>query len=428
MKDIFAFALATPNTGELNQIWGALETFAKQTKTAKESEKNFLFPLNKKTLSEMREPFSILNYKSYRSFKNDANKMLDKYFQKIKTPPKVFIMSYTQALNELSDKNIDAMCRVVKEYYKKHNYGKILTTVLTSRLHPYKYVDIINIPEHMFVSTDTNFKFLENKRLKSKIVITKGIVSNFTTSSIKKKHKQLIEKISSLAKDKKLEKWLKKYDLFCQSSKRVVMLLGGRVNGPEIQFNMEYAKKLYQDAEKLSQCGYSIIIANGPRTPNDITDYLHEKSKNNPRILFHNCKTIATTDEDRSPSRWRIYSGKYEDEFNITKQIGNIYPGIIYFDNTMVMHTADSFASCESTSISIPTAISKTGIYIDSKIRHDCYVLYNMLCSKYTLDWDEFVFLATNIGIEPKNFNPKELKNPTKLFVERVLAELHNKS
>ena len=206
------------------------------------------------------------------------------------------------------------------------------------------------------------------------------------------------------------------------------MLLGGRVNGPEIQFNMEYAKKLYQDAEKLSQYGYSIIIANGPRTPNDITDYLHEKSKNNPRILFHNCKTIATTDEDRSPSRWRIYSGKYEDEFNITKQIGNIYPGIIYFDNTMVMHTADSFASCESTSISIPTAISKTGIYIDSKIRHDCYVLYNMLCSKYTLDWDEFVFLATNIGIEPKNFNPKELKNPTKLFVERVLAELHNKS
>ncbi len=62
------------------------------------------------------------------------------------------------------------------------------------------------------------------------------------------------------------------------------------MEGPEIVFDVNFAKKIYADAEKLSQSGYGVVIVNGPRTPNDVTDYLFEQTQHNPQIIFQNSK------------------------------------------------------------------------------------------------------------------------------------------
>ena len=128
---------------------------------------------------------------------------------------------------------------------------------------------------------------------------------------------------------------------YFRKRKRVVFCLGGRVEGSEIIFDINYAQKLYNDAEKLAASNYGIVFVNGPRTPNSVTDYLYEKSLKNPNTIFQNCKRIAQSKEDYLPSAWRIYSGPHEDEFKKLQALGNIYPAVLGMDNTLAIHTLE---------------------------------------------------------------------------------------
>ncbi len=154
---------------------------------------------------------------------------------------------------------------------------------------------------------------------------------------------------------------------------------------------------------------------------------MYESAQNNANITFQNCKKIASSDEERTPQKWRIYSGKYETEFRALEKIGNIYPGIIGFDNLIVVHTMDSYASCETANAAMLTAISGDGLYINPDLRRDCLNLQQLLCPKYAIDWDEFLEMATHMHIEPKSLAPQVLSSPLRVFAETVLNRLNRR-
>jgi hypothetical protein len=174
----------------------------------------------------------------------------------------------------------------------------------------------------------------------------------------------------------------------------------------------------------LAAQGFGVAFVNGPRTPNDVTDYLYEQSLEKPQILFYNCKKIAKTDEDRTSDSWRIYSGKHEESFRKMQKLGNIYQGLLGYKNTLVVHTMDTYASCETTSAGIPTAISSNGLYIDPVVRYDCINLFQLLCPKYAINFDEFVNITCNMKIEPQDLRPRVLSNPLRVFAETVSKHL----
>jgi len=292
--------------------------------------------------------------------------------------------------------------------------------VLSSKFYKYRYVDLINIPKHL-MTFSLRIRLIRNKRLRKKVLITTGTIHNFTKENVKLKYKELQEILKKKSKDKMVSVLVEKLKAYFEKSKKVVFLLGGRVEGSEIIFDINYAQKLYNDAEKLARVGYGVVFVNGPRTPNSVTDYLYEKSLNNPDIIFQNCKRIAEIKEDYAASAWRIYSGPHESEFKKLQKIGNIYPAVLGMENTLAVHTMDSYSACETASASIPTAVSRRGIYIDQNIRYDCTNLAELLCPKYAVDFDDFVNMACNMKVEPKDLHPRLLSSPLMVFAE-VLA------
>ncbi len=422
--EITAFALGTPNIGYLNQILGAFRAISELLGTSQKKEEMFLLPKEINDVSDLKDTISFSKYADYDSFKADVGGMLDKYFSSCDAVPRVFITAYDQTENERDGKNIDAICRVVKEYYKEHQLGEVLTTVLTSRLHKYKYVDLINIPKHLLTFT-SRIRLLQDSHLRKKSLITVGTINNFNRKLIQDKNKDLLDTLKEAKNDSELSEIVEKLEHFINKSKKVVVCLGGRVEGPEIVFNVAYAKKLCADAERLVHNGYAVAFVNGPRTPNDVSDFLYERVKDNPNILFHNCKKIAENDDDRQPKRWRIYSGPHEEDFKKMQKIGNIYPAILGFKNTLVVHTMDSYSSCETANAAIPTAISSKGIHVDPDVRYDCHNLVQLLCPKYAIDWDEFVHITSNMKIEPKFLSPQVLSSPLRVFAEAVINRIN---
>lgn len=422
-QDLKVFALASQNAGELNQLRGALKAIADLTADPDDIEHSFLLPGNAASASEVKDSLYFSNFTSYDKFRKEVHRLIDIYFQKNTIVPKIFITVYNQAQNKLAQKNIDMLCKAVKEYYKKHNLGTILTAVLTSRMHKYQYVDLINVPKHL-LTFRARIRLLQNKKLRKKVLITTGTINSFSRQNVKIKFKELSQNLKKLKNNPDFSEWLKKFANFAQTPKKVVFCLGGRVDGAEIVFDINYAKKLFNDAERLAQNGFGIAMVNGPRTPNDVTDFLYEQSLGHPRIIFHNCKKIAAGDEDRSPQRWRIYSGKNEDIFRHFEQIGNIYPAVLGYDNTLVVHTIDGYSCCETAMAAIPTAISSKGLYIDPSLRQDCLNLQLLMCPKYAIDWDDFVTLSCNMKIEPQNLNPQILSSPLRVFAEMAINML----
>lgn len=416
-QNLTAFALAPQNTGELNQLRGALKAIADLTANQEDIEQCFLLPGNAASASAVKDSLYFSDFGSYDKFRKEVYRLIDDYLQKHNIAPKIFITSYNQAQNKLAQKNIDMLCRAVKEYYKRHDLGTILTAVLTSRMHKYQYVDLINVPKHL-LTFRSRIRLLQNKKLRKKVLITTGTVNSFSRQTVKTKFKELRQTLNRLKNNPDFSDWLKKFETFVQTPKKAVFCLGGRVDGAEIVFDVNYAKKLFIDAERLVQNGFGVAFVNGPRTPNDVTDYLYERSLRHQTIIFQNCKKIAESDDDRQPQRWRIYSGKNEDVFKKFAQIGNIYPGILGYDNTLVVHTIDSYSCCETATAAIPTAISSKGLYIDPSLRYDCLNLQQLMCPKYAIDWDDFVTLSCNMKIEPQNLNPQILSNPLRVFAE----------
>lgn len=423
-KNLRAFALAPQNFGELNQLRGALNAISEIASNKDDVDSHFLLPKGVTSASDIRKDLFYSNFCNYNEFCKEIHDLLDKYFETNKIVPKIFITAYTQALNDLAQENVDMLCRSVKEYYEQHNFGSLLTAVLNSRVHEYKYVDLMTIPDHM-LNLKARIELLQNEKLSKKTLITLGIINNFSIKNVETNLKELSEKLKNLKDKPEFFDWIYKFENFVKISKKVVISLGGRVPGPEIIFDLNYAKKLFSDADILYKNGYGIVFINGSRTPNDVTDYIYEQSLRHPGIIFQNCKKIANNDIDRQPENWRIYSGRNEDVFRQFEQIGNIYPAVIGYENTLVVCTADSFSSCETASASIPTAISSKGLFIDPQVRYDCINLQRLMCPEYAIDWDEFVSLACKQKTEPKNLGLKILPNPVHNFTETVLKMLN---
>ena len=421
--NIALMAWGTANLGELKQIYGAFKALEDLTGNTYDYNQMLLLPKGISSVKELKENIVFSKYPSYAAFKKEVYAILDNFFAKQNQIPKVFITSYVQADNKVSGKNVDMLCRAVKEYYKEHRLGSIFTAVLTSRLHKYKYVDLINIPKHL-LTFKARIRLLQNSALRKKSLITIGTINDLDQKTIKEKKKTLLATLKKYKDDSGLQKQIKKISAFITAPKKIVFCLGGRVDGPEINFSVQFAKKLYNDAQKMASNGYHIIFVNGPRTPNDVNDFIYEQTLNQENIGFQNCKNVAQTDEDRMPKRWRIYSGKYEKEFSEMLKLGNIYPGILGFDNLIVVHTMDSYASCETANAAVCTAICSKGVQIDSDIRYDCYNLVQLLCPKYAIDWDDFVDLSQNMKIEPKDLKPQILSSPLRVFAETVLNRI----
>lgn len=424
-REIVPFALGERNKGYLNQILGAFKALADLTGQQYDSDRLFMLPENVSNVGDMKDAFFYSQFESYEAFRRKIFEMADAYFQKTNFIPKVFITVYNPTESRNAAEDSDMLCRAVKEYYKEHNLGNIFTAILTSRLHRYKYADMINVPKHL-MTFRSRLRLLQHKGLRKRILITIGTINNFDQKTVNEKYRQLLKTIAKDDDNAVVQGQLEKLRKFKAADKKVVLCLGGRVEGTEIVFGLKYAQNLLNDAERLSRCGYGVVFVNGPRTPNDVTDFLYEKTRSNPNITFQNSKKIAADEEERSPKNWRIYSGKYEDDFRALQKIGNIYPGILGFGNTLAVHTMDSYSGCETANAAIRTAISGRGLDIDPVARYDCYNLQKLLCPKYAVDWDDFVKMACNLRIEPKNLTLQVLSSPLRIFAETVLNRLNN--
>ncbi len=418
-----AFAMGTPDLGYQNQLIGALTILHSSNKKALTPEKCFLLPEGITQISDMRLPCCYNLFSSYKKFKEQIFKMLDIYLNKKKTAPQIFITAYNMTESQTPEKNVDNLCRAVKEYYKEHHLGTVFTCVLTSKAHNYKYVDLINVPKHL-LTFYTRLRLLQNKKLRNKTLITVGTIHKFNASLVAQKKEILETALAEKAseKNKSIKSQIRKIQNYIKSRKHVAICLGGRVEGSEIVFDLNYAKSLLEKCQTLSRQGYGVAIVNGPRTPNDVTEFLYEHTKDEAHIVFHNCKRIAANEQERN--MWRIYSGKYEEDFKAHAAIGNIYPGLLGYPNTLVVHTVDSYSCCETISAKIPTAISSSGIYINPNIRIDCLNMYQLMTPKYALDFDKFVNLTTYMKIEPQHLHPVELSNPLRVFEEAVRHRL----
>lgn len=414
---LLAFAVDTPYMGCRNQLLGALDAINKNSKTALPAEKCLLLPSGAETVDDMRESLCYAHFGSYRSFQNEIFALLDARLPQLPAVPRVFITAYNLTESGAADKNADMLCRAVKEYYRRHNLGKIFTVVLISRLHNYKYVDLVNVPKHL-LTFYSRIRLLQNKKLRQKTLITVGTVHKFTMAGVLARKAELDEKLKKTPREPVLKQQIAKLRNFTRKSKKVVVCLGGRVEGSEIVFNVNYAKSLFEKCVALVRHGYGVVIVNGPRTPNDVTDYLYEAALSAPDIIFQNCKNIAGSDAERKV--WRIYSGRHEDEFAKLKKLGNIYPAVLGYGNTLAVHTSDTYSCCETVSAGIPTAISSEGIFIDKSVRADCLNMLQLMTPKYALRFEDFVSLACYMGIEPQHLHPAVLSDLPRVFAEAV--------
>ncbi len=418
-SEMRVFAINTIDLGYRNQLLGAINAINKYTNYNALSEKCIATPIKTNKLSD--DAFCFSNYNNYKTFKQDIFLTLDAYFKTIKYIPRIFVTTYNATETSTPDKNVDMLCRAVKEYYKTKSMGSIFTTVLTSKLYNYKYVHLINTPKHL-LTFNSRIKLLKNKKLRKKTLITIGIIHNFSANLVEKNKTLLEEQIEKHSKNKLLKQHIEKIKNFIKSDKKAVICLGGRVAGNEIIFDVNYAKKLMNRCKTLANNNYHITIVNGPRTPSDVSDYLYKETLNIKNIVFHNCKNVAQSDNERKS--WRNYSGANEEIFALHKQFGNIYPGILGYDNTIAVHTSDSYSCCETASIGLPTAISSDGIYIDKTVRIDCINIQQLLEPKYVINFENFVNLTTYMKIEPKHLNPNTLSNTLKVFVEAIIKRM----
>ena len=172
----------------------------------------------------------------------------------------------------------------------------------------------------------------------------------------------------------------------------VFFSLGGRVEGPEIQFTMKDAENIWKKAQEFQKNGFNVALGNSPRTPTDVTDFLFEKAREN-GMNFYNAKKIAETET----TDFRQYTGKYKKEFAAQQEkIGNIYPAVLSVSN-IVVGTKDSFSyTSDTAALGIRTAVY-ADMFIDPVKRPDCDRLFNSVKNKYVFDLND-----------PRVFNPKE--------------------
>ncbi len=399
LKHFIAFAPPTPNLGELNQLRGVLSALMR---FHGDGDIRFAYNMDMCFENVSDTPLRRHLYVDDAAFARDVGCCLDVYFSRHLLVPRVLAVACSQGENENACPNADAMCRAVKSYYERHQMGKLVTVVVNSRMYPYVSADVVHICGHLL--TDE-----ERRNLKAgtdggkKFFISEGIIHNMSRVFIRQKFWQpKIRKVIEV----------------CRNGRpNVVFSLGGRVDGDEIRFTLSHAEVIWRRLSELNDKGYNIIVVNGPRTPNDVTDYFYEHSlATDGRIMFFNSKPVAQTDEERASERWRIYSGRHEEAFiRQASEVGNVYPGVLGLDNTLAVHTFDSFASCETAASGIPTAICRW-VEIDEAVRPDCYRLADLLKDGgYVIDFVDF-----DGSVEPKDLKLKLLPNSNYELAEKI--------
>lgn len=185
-----AFALATLNVGYQNQLRGALKAIADLTASEEDIEQNFLLPEGVASSLEIKSRFDFSSFGSYNEFRREIYKLIDVFLQKNKSVPQVFISIYEQTQKGDPFRNIDMLCKAVKDYYKQHELGYVMTAVLASPVRKYQYVDLINTPKHL-LTFSTRIRLLRNRKLRKKVLITTGTINNFSRKNVKEKFKEL---------------------------------------------------------------------------------------------------------------------------------------------------------------------------------------------------------------------------------------------
>jgi len=394
---ITSFALFTPNVGEQNQIRGLAVWLAKLGRKNKKFGTVLNFDIFAPNISG--GSLRLSDYSDYSSFEKDVNMCLDAYFAAHLWTPRIFITSFTQGEKENAARNSDALCKAVKDYYLRNRKGEVVTVVVTAGVYDYAAADIVNIPEHMI--SDGDCRLIAGNT--EKFFVSTGIIHNMTKTFIRQKfwQKRLRRALSDMSDD----------------APTVVFCLGGRSNGNDIVFGLAEAEKIWHKIRRLTDRGYKAIIVNMHRTPNDVTDYFYEQSLQCSDVRFFNSKKIAEKDEERTLENWRVYYGPHEDEFRRQMaKYGNVYPGVLGRKNVIAVHTFDSFASCETASSGIPTAICRD-VKINAATRPDCYRLADELISrKYAIDFDDF-----DGSVMPDSLNLKPLPMVNKVFARKVM-------
>lgn len=402
-KHLTAFAPATPNLGELNQLRGVLLALTRCG--AEEFGLRFVHNLDMCLDNVNGRPLKRHLYADEESFGRDYFASLDAYFARHLLVPRVFVVACTQDENENAAINVEAACRTVKKYYAARGLGKVVTAAVNSR--PYKYLaaDVVHIAGHLL--TDEERRWLENDEdMRKKVFVSEGIIHNMSRTYILQKYGQ-----------PKMRRLLAAFE---NGRPNVVFALGGRVNGDEIRLTTVHAAAILEKLAMLQDRGFNVIVTNGPRTPNDVTDYFYEQSLvGGQKIAFYNSKPVARTAADRTPEKWRIYSGRHEAAFlRQASNVGNVWPAVLGLPDTLAVHTFDSFAGCETAASGIPTAICRQ-VSIDRFVRPDCYRLAEQLISGgYAVDFEDF-----DGRVLPRELGLKTLPNANMRLARKIAAK-----
>ena len=310
-------------------------------------------------------------------FKKDVFTALDTYLQNAQKPD-VFILPFNHGDMNNAANDADALAKTVKDYYAEHNLGSVTTLVLTGAFHDYKHVDLANVPYHL-MSEEQAKRLNKEPELQKKIIPTLGVAGNLTKLRIQQEGNSA--------------KFADELAQYKNGKPTVFFSLGGRVEGPEIQFNLKDADNILKKAKEFQDKGFNVALGNSPRTPTDVTDFLFEKAKEN-GMHFYNAKKIAETET----SDFRQYTGKYKKEFAEQQQkLGNIYPAILSVSD-IVVGTKDSFSyTSDTAALGIKTAVY-SDMYIDPAKRPDCDRLFNSVKNKYVFDLND-----------PRVFDTKEV-------------------
>ena len=364
------FAMFTPNAGERNQIKGLVVRLVRENRNNKKISFAFSWDMfvNKVCSGSLR----YNRYKNKQLFDKDVFKCLDAYFANRILPPRVFITACDQSEGKFAGQNTDELCRAVKEYYAKNHKGWVVAVVLTACAYNYKWADVVNVPEHMLSAKEAKFV----KSMPEKFLMTTGIIHNMTKVFIAQKFGQqkLKQAINNIKGNNPI----------------AVFSLGGRTGNDDIVFDIGVCKKIWNKALVLREKGCNVVFISGPRTPDEVCDFLYEKCLENKKMYFYNGKPLEN--KGKKMPEWRVYAGKYKKELTSQyEDVGNIYPGILGKKKVFVVHTFDSFASCETAACGIPTLICRD-VKIKKRKRPDCYRLAEALISGgYAGDFDDFL-------------------------------------
>ncbi len=382
-------AIASGNTGTDNQLRGMILTYYA------EGSGKAPVPVTRDLLLKTADGEIIRseNFSSFEEYRKALDLSIREYLKKGGAIPDFVILPFEHSTKD-EEKNVDNLSYLVKEAFQQYG-AQVKTIVIASRLYDYKYVDYINVGEHLLTEGDLTL-LKSNKNLEERVVRTIGVPSNISRLSIG----ALCEDLERKSQQEGFENPLNKY----KGKKVALFSLGGITADNAIQFGLEDGQRLIQAAQKIKENGYEIVFTNSPRTPNNITDYLCWQCKKL-GMDFYNSKKIAQSSQEKE--NFRFYTGMYEEQFlSQAQQYGNIYPAILKYC-TFVVNTHDSFSyTSDSAAIGIPSVVY-TGNAIDER-RKDCIKLYDVCHEKgYVLNLSEAVKLVQ----ESKSIQTKKMEN-----------------